>query len=67
MVQHLNSIVACTAGSACPVMDVLLEQGGKQGCSLGTTDSEGSTAWHKPAEVQHLMALWHALQGQHVQ
>ena len=44
-------------------MDVLLEQGGEQGCSLGTTDNEGNTAWHTAAEGGHLEAVQRLLQA----
>lgn len=44
-------------------MDVLLEQGGEQGCSLASTDNDGNTAWHAAAEGGHLEAVQRLLQA----
>lgn len=59
----LSIEVACHAGSACAVMDVLLKQGGEQGCSLTTTDNDGNTAWHAAAEGGHIEAVQRLLQA----
>ena len=46
-----------TAGLACPVMNVLLEQKVEQGCSPVLTNNEGNTAWHTDSELQQLSCV----------